>query len=1067
MFDFKNPYNREDFLIFLQQFLPENFKKEITRIEASGKYNYLSKITKLGSVEDLDLEIFEIEHSSQNDARVSIASEAFKFISHTNYNKALIAFIPKNSNTYRFSLLEITPFEKDSGKIGREFSNPKRYSFLCGKDAHTRTCEQFLIQKGRVKDSQDLHGRFSIEVVTKQFYSELFNWYETAYKEAKYPNGKTEEHIIRLITRLMFVWFIKQKNLIPDEIFQTDKLTSILADFKPESKKDGNYYNAILQNLFFATLNNEINERCFASASTGKRNEDFGIKEKFRDDNKGTFFKISQSEVIKLLKPVPFLNGGLFECLDKYDDKEKKTVYYDGFSREPKLRAFIPNNLFFDSEKGIISILNKYNFTIEENMPHDADIALDPELLGRAFENLLGAYNPETKETVRKSTGSFYTPREIVDYMVKESLNSYLENTLTVKYSQSAEVIKALKSVKIFDPACGSGAFPMGILNEIVHRVKGINPKENIYKLKLNLIENCIYGTDIQPIAIQISKLRFFISLICEQRPNKNPDDNYGIAPLPNLETKFVAANSLLGIVKQEAQGDLFGGEIDEIKKELVEVRKQYINVRTLTEKTALRKQDRRLSKKLAKALEDSSCFFNSNDAKQLADWDPYNQNASAPFFDPDWMFNLSEGFDIVIGNPPYIQLQNNQGELAKFYQHLKFKTFERTGDIYALFYEKGMDLLKNKGILCFITSNKWMRAGYGQSLRKFLSQYNPKILIDLGSGVFESATVDTNILIEEKSENQGKTKCVIVKNSSNKMSDLIRQSAQSMRFTADAWVILNSIGQSIKAKIEKLGTPLKDWNITINYGIKTGCNEAFIINEDKKNELVSKDSKSAEIIRPILRGRDIKRYGYEFANLYLIATFPSCHYNIADFPAIKDYFENFGKDDEAHLKEYGKNCWGKKRLGQTGEQGARKKTNNKWFETQDSISYWDDFFKQKVVWSDIATEPSFVFIKEPLFFNNTCYMMTNVDLWIVGILNSKIIKWYFPKIATDLGGGTRYFKQFVETLSLPTLESNYKALRTNIEQFIKNGAYNNIDKLLYKFYEFSQEEIEFIDSTT
>ncbi|NMA32728.1 MAG: type II restriction endonuclease, partial [Alphaproteobacteria bacterium] len=238
------------------------------------------------------------------------------------------------------------------------------------------------------------------------------------------------------------------------------------------------------------------------------------------------------------------------------------------------------------------------------------------------------------------------------------------------------------------------------------------------------------------------------------------------------------------------------------------------------------------------------------------------------------------------------------------------------------------------------------------------------------------------------------------------------------MAFTKEPWVILSPIEQSIKAKIEKYGTPLKDWDISINYGIKTGCNEAFIISKEKKDELIAKDPKSAEIIRPILRGRDIKRYRYEFADLYLICTFPSRHYNIDDFPAIKDYLENFGKNDEVHRKKYGDECWGKKRLGQTGEHGARAKTNNKWFETQNSISYWDEFNKPKIVYQELSQGSRFAYDTDGSFFvSNTAYLLTGEYLsYLLKILNSKIIEFAFRNYySTSMGEtGIRWLNQYV-----------------------------------------------------
>ena len=663
----------------------------------------------------------------------------------------------------------------------KESTNAKRYTYLCGTEHKCRTiAERFEKLQGlRVIKDSDMLEAFSVEVLTKEFYAELFLWYEWACKVASFPRGKgknveqTQEDnktaLIRLITRLMFVWFIKQKDLIPSWIFDEAELDKILVDFDSESKTNGNYYNAVLQNLFFATLNKAIKERNFTNNTNAS--EQYGIKTFYRDDKKTSFFKINHGEVIKRFHSVPFLNGGLFECLDRLDNGEKNNVqiYEDGFSRESSRRAFLPNVLFFGTEKdekeGLIHILKRYNFTVEENSPLDVQIALDPELLGKVFENLLGTYNPETSETARKDSGSFYTPREIVNFMVNTSIAEYLKNATGIESDviekfvndneeenlfsaeQAITVKKALGEIKILDPACGSGAFPMGVLNKLVELHLSIDkmcaetPSENnlyikkgqcinyaprgseleikaeylgalhfnltvngktekeifnsadlalhvkeiineyntahgkktianlfsqgridngesfntiktkreifqivdenskdiiwqyktynvenkfrsyrneessipepdidndfefakyLYSLKKRIIQDSIFGVDIQPIAVQISKLRFFISLILEQPKTDNANENYGFAPLPNLETKIVAANSLIGLskVKENALG-IKDEKLEKLEKELLEIREKHFNASSAGEKKKYRNQDEEKRKEI------------------------------------------------------------------------------------------------------------------------------------------------------------------------------------------------------------------------------------------------------------------------------------------------------------------------------------------------------------------------------------------------------------------------------------------------------------------------------------
>ena len=1162
-FDVSKDYNRENFREFLTDFLPDDF--EPTEEETFFEYTNIEEGYKLGTSESLNLDVFEFRTKGDHDPRVTLTKEVVSCMKKYGFNQNVLAvFYSAKSHAWRLSLIT-SDYEFVNGKVKPLYSNPKRFSFKLGEGCKKHTPESMLSKK--VTSFEDLKKRFDIEVVTKEFYQELFSWYTWACELSTYPQGKgnsvkqtsknNETNLIRLITRLMFVWFIKQKDLIPSWIFDESELKEILSDFDSQSTEKGNYYNAVIQNLFFATLNKAIAERGFTDDD--KAYLQYGIKTLYRDDNKKSFFKVSHEEVIRLFSSVPFLNGGLFECLDKLEASENGNniqIYNDGFSRERDRRAFIPNALFFQKEKdgheGIVHILNRYNFTVEENSPIDVQVALDPELLGKVFENLLGTYNPETSETARKDSGSFYTPREIVNFMVDESIKNYLENSIEisseqltqlfddnaseVKFKSNNEIIKSLMSIKVLDPACGSGAFPVGILQRLVSLIRKLDSsydsKQSLYELKLHLIENCIFGSDIQTIAVQIAKLRFFITLICEQEKGSDAKNNYGFDPLPNLETKFVAANSLIGLKSEQSTAlNLKNEALSRLKEELLLIRTNHFKASTAGEKKEYRNKDKEKRAEIISLLEkqvvgvntdaiaaieeeirnhekqlknlpvvmvdvqeEAELFdaapktlfqkdknederkevqkqlriarkklenekakkYSSDEAKsleELVSWNPYDQNAVADFFDANWMFGIEDGFDIVIGNPPYIQLQNNGGKLAKLYESQNYKAFAKTGDIYCLFYERGFNLLKDNGHLCFITSNKWMRAGYGEKLRDFFAKnVNPKELIDFaGVKVFESATVDTNILLFQKAQNQKRTLACVTKNMKyddlGNLSHFIQQNSATCAFEGPAsWVILSPIEQSIKRKIEAAGVPLKDWDISINYGIKTGYNDAFIISGAKRAEILAgckteeERKRTDELIRPVLRGRDIRRYGYEFADLYLIATFPSRHYNIEEYPAVKKHLLSFGIERlEQSGKEYIVN----------GEKiKARKKTNNKWFETQDSISYWDDFFKPKIFYADITQKLNFCYCEEVMFCNNTTYFMTSNSTDILPkiqhYLNSKLIDWYYRTLSVQLGEkAVRLFSIYVLKIPLP----------------------KSLDNDIYKAFNLTEKEIEFIEN--
>lgn len=465
--EFNKAYNRKEFVNFLQNnFLPDDFIPEESLVTFNTQMKYTRQAVKLGSSDSLDLVVYEVEHNSKNDARVSLSKEAFRMLADEAKDRALVVFVPEDSNAnYRFSFIEITlDIKEDSSKVSYNYSNPRRYSYFLGEGIAYYTPNKYLNEKGRVVNKEDLLSRFSVEVLTKEFYQELSDWYAWAITIIRFPNDlndKTDddkfnnESAIRLITRLIFVWFLKQRHLIPDEFFDENYLIEkLLKNFNPyqmcgllHDEGEVKYYTAILQNLFFAMLNSPITPRRrygFSERHFRNGRSDYDNNKLMRYES---YFKDPQLFVDLANRTVPFLNGGLFDCLDDKD----KGIYYDGFSDSEKSKKslYLPDFLFFIPEanvdlsvwyndkkkkkvkvRGLIQILKRYNFTVEENTPFDQEVSLDPELLGKVFENLLASYNPETQTTARKQTGSFYTPREIVQYMVDESLIAHLKRTV-------------------------------------------------------------------------------------------------------------------------------------------------------------------------------------------------------------------------------------------------------------------------------------------------------------------------------------------------------------------------------------------------------------------------------------------------------------------------------------------------------------------------------------------------------------------------------------------------------------------------------------------------------------
>lgn len=971
--------------------------------------------------------------------------------------------------------------------------------------------------------------------LNKRFYKELANWYFWAVDTVEFPDDvekdrekRNSTNVIRMLTRLIFVWFLKEKDgLIPDDLFNKKKLDHIL-DYK--DKTGSTYYKAILQNLFFATLNTEMNKDVPGNRTFIKRQ--YGIQEFYRYER---FFK-KKEDALQLFENIPFLNGGLFENLDK-NVGESNEQRIDCFSnkRDNEERLCVPDYLFFETEKeydnlnkvydtkgrkytvrGLIEILKKYKFTIHENTPIEEEIALDPELLGKVFENLLASYNEETKTTARKLTGSFYTPREIVDFMVEESLIAYLKNQLQSKgisnvderlrdlfsYRESEPLfdeweksflIEAIDHCKILDPACGSGAYPMGVLHKMVFILSKLDPhnerwmqrqidkvyelpdttlhetlkaeiekafKENFndYGRKLYLIENCIYGVDIQPIAVQIAKLRFFISLIVDQRVNRK-ERNLGIRPLPNLETKFVAANTLIKIDRPK-QMLLRNSAIDQKEAQLRDVRERHFNARTPVTKKKYRERDKELRKELAELLQKDG--FKPAATRLMAEWDPYDQNKFAGFFDNEWMFGLLNGFDIMIGNPPYVSIQrmDNTEDLKK----ANYDTFVKTGDLYSLFYEQGINLLKERGILCYITSNKWINANYGKSTRNyFATKTNPLILIDFAKvKIFESATVFVNILIAEKAKNKNELQACSIQGDTLPEGDL-REYFNAHKFELKdfgegIWKVSNADANALNLIIESVGTPLSKWtDVRFYRGITSGLNEAFHINKEQADAIIKRNTRSAEYIKKLLRGKDIKRWSYKYEDLYML--FIPWHFPlhndsgiINSSPVAERKFRNEYPEMYEHLLRY-KDALASRNQTETG-------IRYEWYALQRyGADFWPEFEKPKIVWIEISDRANYAYDEAGMYLTNSAYFMTGKHLkYILAVLNSKVADYYFFQItATIAGGRKRYTGQYVERVPVPRVsESEEEPFNKIVDYvlFLKTQEANQEARQAFSFFE-------------
>jgi type I restriction-modification system DNA methylase subunit len=1026
-----------------------------------------------------------------------------------------------------------------------------------------------LLRKHKFTNFIDLHNAWrktlDIKELNKRFYQELANWYFWAMDHVRFPDDVEKDRpilnatsLIRLITRVIFIWFIKEKGLVPEALFDKNELARVLKAFAKDDNSHG-YYHAILQNLFFGTLNQKMDERGFAREGSFQENKNnYGIKNLFRYANN---FAVSEKEALDLFKDIPFLNGGLFDCLDK-EDEQGKVLYTDGFSRNARKQAIIPDFLFFGAEreydlnavygtknkgyktKGLIEILSGYKFTVAENTPVEEEVALDPELLGKVFENLLASYNPETQTTARKQTGSFYTPREIVNYMVDESLKAYLKQVLSDNLNIKAEdaragldilfsyterehaltpdetraLIQAIDSCKILDPACGSGAFPMGILHKLVHILHKLDPKNEQWKerqiqkarriddpairdhliadiesafenneldygRKLFLIENCIFGVDIQPIAVQIAKLRFFISLVVDQ--NKQPDkENLGIRSLPNLETKFVAANTLIELEKPDQQMNLFANkEVIDLEEKLKELRHQYFSAKNRKKKIACQKEDKTLRQKIAGLLMNDGWAQES--AKQIVAFDPYDQNAGSPFFDPGWMFGITEGFDIVIGNPPYLRIQGVQETNPELIPYAKkhFKSAAKGNwDLYVLFTEKGFGLLRPHGILAFIQPHKFFQAEFGAAIRNYISKSKGiYLIVHFGAEqMFESATNYTCLFFLQKQPRRNFTYIPVpqaeewLRDTGSVEAVILPQPKEGQK-----WTFTNREKLGLLEKLKQQPQTLGDMTRKIFQGIATSADRIYVLLlKDRRKDAVLAFSNSLQreieiesgLVKPFLMGKDVKRYEKPEPR------------NVVIFPYLLENGKGFLMQPEYIRKNFplGWKYLSENRTELENRENGRMKHAD--FYAYIYPKNLTEFAAVKIMTPDIASKPQFALDTFSNYHTTTIYSFSfknevvEAHDYLLGIFNSRLMWLFLQTTGNVLRGGfirfkTEYLKPFPVRRIDFTNPADKKAhdkicqLVSVIIQGKQSGKETfkqeaSIDAMAFHLYGFSEQEM-------
>ncbi len=1093
----KKAYNREDYLNFLKDKF--NFSQLIqTKSIGNDDVESFEQLGFITTSDDNELSVFEIHIKPNTKLERNRVGLRHLVAQQVGSNEgALAVFVDDNNSQWRFSFIAIEYSLTERG-VEKEQTASKRFTYLFGEGAKTRTAENRFSKLGKQSTLKDLKVAFAVEALNKEFYDKLYNWYLNAQQQVKFPNDEnaenaenhTQTNLIRFLTRILFVWFLKEKKLINLDLFDLDKLQNLI-----DYEKNSSFYKAILQNLFFATLNRQITDRSFRTTTNGKANKTnylatniYRYQDFFKDND--------EQQIMALFSQTPFLNGGLFECLDREATDEEKQQYeqnknsrkvgsairVDGFSDRTDNELKFDNQLLFNDDEqdlGLISLFEQYQFTVEESTPADVEVALDPELLGKVFENLLATYNPETGEQARKATGSFYTPREIVSYMVDESLKQhfkthtdldknqtdalFVEGKNTLKPTQIKEVIKAINNLKILDPAVGSGAYPMGILQRLVFILDKIDPENiyfkqqqldkaekmeatskqasievieqifskanqhNTYGKKLTLIENCIYGVDIQPIAIQICKLRFFISLTIEQKPNSNKDSNYGIKALPNLETKFIVANTLLPLGEKPQQAGLFDTDIDKLKLNLAEVRHQYFSVKTLKTKRKYREQDRQLRQQMLETLKQSGISpAVETSMKKVVAWDLYNQNSQSNWFDPEWMFGVKKGFDIVIGNPPYIDSELMVKNDKKIRENISRSYLMTKGnwDIYIAFFEFGFNSLNSDGVLTFITPDKWLAKPFGYELRKKLMD-NLRIILNSGRQVFETAKVDSIVTFFTKKH-------------------------------CDSLLVLNFKDNKILLK-DKI--------------IKSNINEPFSFDFVFSNHLLFLN----KIDLLSLKVGDF----FECEN----ACATSDAYKLKDF--IKN---NVGSVGENYLKiintgTIGKyvSKWGTKEMTYLGNKYLNPIVKKGDFLEQFGNSYSKKSIKPKIIIKGLTLLDSCLDEKGIFIPGKSTLIVANDNIeelkFLLGLLNSKLVIFYIKEKhpASSYNQGINFTKHMINNMPIPKISKLAqkpfidlvdKIIQAKQDEKDTTTLETKIDKMVYQLYDLTADEIDIIETS-
>ena len=929
---------------------------------------------------------------------------------------------------------------------------------------------------------------FDVERFTDTFYREYARRFRAAQERIKQDNPSiaafsdpTRLHTFtqRLFGRLMFLYFLQKKGALNgDHQF-------IKSWYEEVVRQEENFYRFVLEPLFFDTLNQPRPE---AQSRFGR---------------------------------IPYLNGGLFAP-----------------DEDDHVGGIMLADVLFDTRhpEGLLYFLENHNFTIEEDTPLEVEVALDPEMLGKVFENLL-------EEEERGQSGTFYTPRSVVAFMCREALAAYLTHEIHLTgeplgwlldeaetgepvrdaYDQPLlnihslsrtlreRVDRALEQVRVLDPAVGSGAFPLGMLALLVggrralFRIGGVSVEQQtplVEGWKRNFIRDCLYGVDIKREAIEIARLRFWLSLVVDADP-------FEMEPLPNLDFKLMAGDSLIETINGTAiyptrpaeskasQLSLVESETQRLIHRLRELKDEYFQpsdgrpagiikqeiLQTEHEVVleALRERDQQsqerlnhLSKSLVNALSKQTHRAEVETLRRdiqttqqtIADLEA---GKTLPLFlyrlHFASVFEEKDGFDIVIANPPYVRHERIPQETLHTLRAAYPEVQHGMADLYVYFYARALQLLHESGMLAFISSNKFFRAGYGKGLRDLLtSQTQAQIILDFGDApVFDAAAYPCIVLVSKGEPTPDHTYWGLTADTQmdlEKIDAIFGKTAQKLPQAQGVQPPASS--SAVFALVEKLlgmGIPLGQYGGgKMYYGIKTGLNKAFVIDQATRDHLIAEDPHSSEVLKPYLRGRDVARYALNPTELWLI--FARHGINIQQYPAIEYYLSQFREDLQPR---------------QRGQEGrGRKSGPYKWYEIQDSVDYYQIFELPKIVSIRFGLQNGFAYDDDGFYCNDAIYTLSPGTKWLTAVLNSSVCNICLISICPTVQNGySQFFVNKIEQLPIvkPSSEDQAQlaALADQLQVLGGEGPQSEalereVDAIVYRTYDLTEEEIAEIE---